>query len=535
MPPPAPQPQGNTSPSSDTTHHLFVPYTPQVPLATPTRNLPHWQHPDATYFVTFRLADSLPAHLLAQWQQERKNWLSHHPEPWTGQTIAEYQTRFHETRETWLDQGHGSCTLRDPSLSNIVASALQHFHEDRYLLDQFVIMPNHAHLILKPLPGQSLSKILQSIKWFTAREINRALNRSGPFWMDESYDHIIRDWNELNRFRQYIQQNPEKARLNPSAYNLGTQQTLLQAVDSDLCDTGLQPVGEPGILPDAGPNASTPPFPPQAPHPAGSMPAPPTGSKPVSPPPCAPKICDTGLQPVGEPGILPGTNVSTTAPPPHTPRPAGSMPAPPTGSKPVSQVPTFPLCHIGDHGSWKKLPGEMVYNGRYVQIEECPFLTPARPTTPVDWTVAHRKSAIAVAPITEDGHFILIHQERLPVMRSLWEFPAGQIDEAETHEAILHTLHRELDEESGCELLPGGTITPLGWFFGSQGFTQEHVYLFTAHPVHQVREPQPVGDEHIGEVRLVTPAELREMVATGEIQDALTLALFARMAARGII
>lgn len=205
----------------------------------------------------------------------------------------------------------------------------------------------------------------------------------------------------------------------------------------------------------------------------------------------------------------------------------------PASDQPI--VPDFPLCRIEDHGHWKKIPGDMVYAGPWVQIEECHFLTAARPDTPVRWTVAHRRSAIAVAPITEDGRFVLIHEERLPVMRSLWEFPCGQIDEDETQDSIIRTLHRELDEESGCELLPGATITPLGWFFGSQGFTSEHVYLFAAQPVHQIREPQPVGNEHIGEVRLVTPDELRSMVATGEIQDALTLALFARMSARGII
>lgn len=204
-------------------------------------------------------------------------------------------------------------------------------------------------------------------------------------------------------------------------------------------------------------------------------------------------------------------------------------------SAPHSEPEPFPLCLIEDHGAWKKIPGALVYNGPYVQIEECQYFTPARPQAAVSWTVAHRKAAIAVAPVTEDGRFILIHQERLPVMRSLWEFPAGQIDDEHRHEVILDTLHRELDEEAGCELLPGAQITPLGWFFGSQGFTSEHVYLFVAGPVHQVREPRPVGGEHIGEVRLVSAAELREMIATNEIQDALTLALFARMAARGMV
>lgn len=195
----------------------------------------------------------------------------------------------------------------------------------------------------------------------------------------------------------------------------------------------------------------------------------------------------------------------------------------------------FPLCKIEDHDGWKKIQGREAYHSPYVQIEECSYLTPARPDKPVHWTVAHRKPAVAVAPMTEDGKFILIHQERLPVQRALWEFPAGQIDEEETCENIVSTLHRELDEEAGCELLPSGEIIPLGWFFGSQGFTTEHVYLFAARPVHILRLPTPVGGEHIGEVRQVTPQQLRDMIASNTIQDSLTLALFARLSARGLV
>lgn len=198
-------------------------------------------------------------------------------------------------------------------------------------------------------------------------------------------------------------------------------------------------------------------------------------------------------------------------------------------------IPDFELCEITDHAGWQKLPGEMVYAGPYVQVEECRFLTPARPDKPVPWTVAHRKSAVAVAPITEDGRFILIHQERLPVRRALWEFPAGQLDDGETQDAVIATVLRELDEEAGCEPLADAEVRPLGWFFGSQGFTSEHVYLFVVGPVRIVRAPQPVGGEHIGEVRLVTAEELRQMVASQVIQDALTLALFARMAALGMV
>ena len=198
-------------------------------------------------------------------------------------------------------------------------------------------------------------------------------------------------------------------------------------------------------------------------------------------------------------------------------------------------IPDFELCEIKDLDAWRKLPGTMVYDGPYVQIEECSFLTPARPDKPTPWTVAYRKSAVAVAPITEDGKFILIHQERLPLRRALWEFPAGQIDDEHSCESIARTALRELDEEAGAELTERGELIPLGWFFGSQGFTAEHVYLFVARPVRIVRAPQPVGGEHIGEVRTVTAAELRDMIARNQLQDALTLALFARMSARGML
>jgi ADP-ribose pyrophosphatase len=197
--------------------------------------------------------------------------------------------------------------------------------------------------------------------------------------------------------------------------------------------------------------------------------------------------------------------------------------------------PDFPLCEIKDHEGWHKLPGKMVYEGPYVQIEECSYLTPARPDKPVPWTVAHRKSAIAVAPITEDGRFVLIHQERLPVQRTLWEFPAGQIDSEQSHEVIVKTVLQELEEEAGCVFDDSATLQPLGWFFGSQGFTDEHVYLFVARPVRIVHHPKPVGGEYIGEVKLVTANELKEMVVNNIIQDALTLALYARMTAHGLI
>ena len=201
-------------------------------------------------------------------------------------------------------------------------------------------------------------------------------------------------------------------------------------------------------------------------------------------------------------------------------------------------VPEFELFRVEDGNGWKKVSARQTYADPYIQIERAQYLTPGRQDKPVTWTVAHRKSAVAVAPVLEDGRFVMISQERLPVQRVLWEFPAGQIDEPDGHECrqtIVGTVLRELREESGCELAADGAIEPLGWFLPSQGFTTEHVYLFRASPVCVVSRPEPDGSEHISDVRFVSPEELRRMIAENEITNALTLALYARMSARGMV
>lgn len=201
--------------------------------------------------------------------------------------------------------------------------------------------------------------------------------------------------------------------------------------------------------------------------------------------------------------------------------------------------PDFPLFHIRDGAGWKKLSARQTYADPYIQIERADYLTPGRPHHPVTWTIAHRKAAVAVAPVLEDGRFVLISQERLPVQDTLWEFPAGQIDVEDSpdpRQTIIDTALSELREEAGVSLHPAlGSLRPLGYFLPSQGFTTEHVYLFRAEPVCVVGQPHPEDSEHISAVRPVSAGELRRMIAANEITNALTLALFARMAALGLI
>jgi 8-oxo-dGTP pyrophosphatase MutT (NUDIX family) len=190
---------------------------------------------------------------------------------------------------------------------------------------------------------------------------------------------------------------------------------------------------------------------------------------------------------------------------------------------------------IRDSEGWQTRENETLFANPYVSVQRVQTTSPTRPE-PFTWTVVHRKAAVVVAPLTTDGHFLLIRQERVPIRATIWEFPAGQIDDQAQPDAIRLTGLRELREESGYELAPGGELISLGHFFPSAGFTDEHSHLLLARPV----VPSPLGhkydeNEAITECRAFPPAEFRDMIARGEIRDANTLAAFARLVAMGLI
>ena len=190
---------------------------------------------------------------------------------------------------------------------------------------------------------------------------------------------------------------------------------------------------------------------------------------------------------------------------------------------------------IQDAGGWQTYETESLLENPHLSVHRVTVSSPTRPE-PFQWLVCHRKSAVVIAPMTADGKLLLVRQERVPIRATIWEFPAGQIDDTAEEEAIRKTTLRELREEAGYELAAKGELIPLGHFFPSSGFTDEHSHLFLARPV----IPHPEGNdldpnEAITECRAFTPDELRAMIASGEIRDANTLAAFARMVAIGLL
>ena len=193
-------------------------------------NLPHWFQPGVSYFVTFRTEDSIPADVSRSRHARRAAWLLNHgismSEPnWKDclDQLAECERReFHETFSRQyldsLDKGLGECVLRRPALSKIVADSLLHFDNDRYHMGDFVIMPNHVHLIVCLLGDTEIEAICTSWKRYSAKQINQVLGKTGRFWQEESFDHLIRSLDQFEALQRYIADNPKS--LNTGEYRL---------------------------------------------------------------------------------------------------------------------------------------------------------------------------------------------------------------------------------------------------------------------------------------------------------------------------
>lgn len=186
---------------------------PELPIRRYFRHLPHYRQVGATYFVTFRLADSIPAQhrrtLVSMKRQFESNRLQFHSE----QAQEAYAKKVFTLMERWLDQGHGHCWLAKNAIASEMQRSILHLQGERYLVSSFVIMPNHCHLAIKPFPDHELENVVGAMKSVVGKFINRNTGSVGRVWQQESFDRIIRDETHLFRVIQYIGNNPRKAGL----------------------------------------------------------------------------------------------------------------------------------------------------------------------------------------------------------------------------------------------------------------------------------------------------------------------------------
>jgi type I restriction enzyme R subunit len=194
------------------------------------RRLPHWSQTGTVSFVTWRAADSMPGAVLGRWQADRTRWLKAHG---IDPTAADWRRRLERlgpevTRgfrnEFWnrwhdeLDRGHGAGVLRRPELARIVGDSLRHFDGERYSLFDFVVMPNHVHVLVSFPDEAGLLAQCESWKRFTATQINRLLGNRGRFWQQDDFDHLVRSEEQFWYLRDYLAANPTRAGLRAGKY-----------------------------------------------------------------------------------------------------------------------------------------------------------------------------------------------------------------------------------------------------------------------------------------------------------------------------
>ncbi len=171
--------------------------------------LPHLELPEGTYFVTFRLADSLPASVLIRLKEEcflSKAFL-------IPQNILPSKDEYHNKIEELLDNGAGECWLKDPNIAKVVVDALRRYDAQHYYLHAWTVMPNHVHVLFTIESTSTLSLVVQGWKGATAFQANRMLARSGRFWQPEYFDVLVKTSRQFEFCLRYILNNPVKAGL----------------------------------------------------------------------------------------------------------------------------------------------------------------------------------------------------------------------------------------------------------------------------------------------------------------------------------
>jgi putative transposase len=211
------------------------------------RNLPHWYVPGAMHFVTYRLAGTFPQEVLVSLRETRLRHLQR--QPTQGVSIGQHRERIHKqffaAYDRHLDLTCKMDWLTKPPVAALIRGNLYHHAHSKYHLLAYCVMPNHVHVLLQPIvavapsgslgvpvaaseplaatetpdlderedTGSPLAAVMHSLKSYTAHEANKLLARSGQFWQHESYDHWVRDEEELERIVDYIAWNPVKADL----------------------------------------------------------------------------------------------------------------------------------------------------------------------------------------------------------------------------------------------------------------------------------------------------------------------------------
>ena len=194
------------------TPHIFIPdsngyLNTKEEIYMHGAKIPHWNQDDKYNFITFRLGDSIPREELKFHNSAREYWLKTHPRPWDKKAEIEYHKRFSKRIEEWSDKGLGSCILRFQEVSSIVESTMKYRDGTIYELTDYVIMPNHIHVLVKMTDDVKVESILQEWKSVSSHRIRKLLGANWCGWMKNYHDRMIRNEEHLNNVISYIYSN----------------------------------------------------------------------------------------------------------------------------------------------------------------------------------------------------------------------------------------------------------------------------------------------------------------------------------------
>jgi putative transposase len=195
--------------------------------------LPHIAPVGASFFVTFRLADSLPQQIVAEIKQtlaeKERSLRIQFPKDWYELLRIERKRMFGKYEQQLDANPYGECLLKNTAAAERTAEKLREFDGQYYDLWAYCIMPNHVHVLFDfsrqlmdeqnlPSPDipeeyKQLDYVMMRIKGGSSYAINYALGRKGTLWAKDSFDHYVRNEPEWFRILNYILHNPVKARL----------------------------------------------------------------------------------------------------------------------------------------------------------------------------------------------------------------------------------------------------------------------------------------------------------------------------------
>ncbi|MCB5278305.1 MAG: transposase [Candidatus Cloacimonetes bacterium] len=181
---------------------------------------PHYQFPDSIIFLTWRLAFTLPKHVLKLFSELSATPHSNENE-WTKAQLERNNAymfqKFLDYDAELASLEQPGFSLSEPEISKIMRAAFHFYSGKRYELHAFCVMPNHVHLLLRAVKKSRdeyhrIADIVKSLKSYTALKINKHLGQEGQIWDHFYFDRVVRDQRSYENVVQYILLNPVKAK-----------------------------------------------------------------------------------------------------------------------------------------------------------------------------------------------------------------------------------------------------------------------------------------------------------------------------------